>query len=168
MEFVFGICRTWVYFSMKNHFIVCLKSYFSAKILLKICHLKIQNHRVRQAEYHLYMPVPRLLVSVLRVMANMLHMWIENGEKRLHSGTHTFQRIRTAADATRPRCIFRGGIGSTGREGGGWRDKMRLENCSPFGPLWVQRAFNTASACIQRAIEFCIAAVGWCDYRLQD
>jgi hypothetical protein len=41
---------------------------------------------------------------------------------------------------------------------------MRLENCIPFGqlwspvgPLWVQRAFNAASACIPRAIEFCIA-----------
>jgi hypothetical protein len=41
---------------------------------------------------------------------------------------------------------------------------MRLENWSPFGrlwspggPLWVQRAFNEASACIPRAIEFCIA-----------
>jgi hypothetical protein len=28
---------------------------------------------------------------------------------------------------------------------------------SPVGPLWVQRAFNAASACIPRAIEFCIA-----------
>jgi hypothetical protein len=41
---------------------------------------------------------------------------------------------------------------------------MRLENCSPFGrlwspvgPLWVQHAFNAASAYIPRAIEFCIA-----------
>jgi hypothetical protein len=41
---------------------------------------------------------------------------------------------------------------------------MRLENCSAFGPLWspvgtlwVQRAFDAASAWIPRAIEFCIA-----------
>ncbi len=69
-------------------------------------------------------------------MANMLEMWIKNGGNRLHSGTHSFQRNRTATDATRPRCIFRGGIGSTGREVRGWRDKKPLENCSPIGPLW--------------------------------
>jgi hypothetical protein len=45
------------FFSMKNPFIGCLKSYFSAKILVKICPLKIQKRGVRQAEYQ-YMPVP--------------------------------------------------------------------------------------------------------------
>jgi len=39
---------------MKNPFIGCLKSYFSAKILVKICQLKIQKDGVRQAEYQLY------------------------------------------------------------------------------------------------------------------
>ncbi len=160
---VFRICWIGVIFSMKNLFIGCLKSYFSCKILVKICQFKIEKHGMRQAEYQ-YMPVPLLVVSISRVMANMLEMWIKNGENRLHSGTHAFQRNRTAADATRPRCIFRGGIGSTGLGVRGWRDKMRLENRSPFrrlwrpvGPLWVQRAFNAASACIPRAIEFCIA-----------
>jgi hypothetical protein len=58
---------------MKNPFIGCLKSYFSAKILVKICPLKIQKRGVRQAEYQ-YMPVPLLVVSISRVMANMLEM----------------------------------------------------------------------------------------------
>jgi hypothetical protein len=137
-----------------------LKSYVSAKNLVKICQLRIQKHGLNIS----YMPVPLLVMSVSRVMADMLEMWSKNGDNRLHSGTHSFQRNRTAADATRPRCIFRGGIGSTGLGVRGWRDKMRLENRSPFrrlwspvGPLWVQRAFNAASACIPRAIEFCIA-----------
>jgi hypothetical protein len=41
---------------------------------------------------------------------------------------------------------------------------MRLDNCNPFAPLsspagrlWVQRAFNAASAWIPLAIESCIA-----------
>jgi hypothetical protein len=83
-----------------------------------------------------YMPVPRLVVSISLVMANMLEMWIKNGGNRLHSGTHSFQRNRAATDGCRRSCIFRGGIGSTGREVRGWRDKKRLENCSPIGPLW--------------------------------
>jgi hypothetical protein len=58
---------------MKNSSIGCLKSYFSAKILVKICPLKIQKRGVRQAEYQ-YMPVPLLVVSISRVMANMLEM----------------------------------------------------------------------------------------------
>jgi hypothetical protein len=54
LEFVFGIYGIWVIFSMKNPFISCLKSYFSAKSLVKFFQLKIQKLGVRQAEYQRY------------------------------------------------------------------------------------------------------------------
>ncbi len=164
---------------MKNPFIRCLKSYFPAKSLVKICQLKKNGGWDRQNIS--YMPVPLLVVSLPRVMTDMLEMSMKNGENRLCSGTHSFQRNRTAPDATTPLHIPR--WNRVYRAWSPWvkgSDAARelLSLCSALEPrrsalraTRIQRRFSLHSTrywilhCDEAAAA---AAAEWCDYRLQD